>query len=230
VHLICTAKKHIFSFVNIFNVLYLLLLVISLLLSIRSFKYHKSFKLLPYLLSLSLLTEVIVYSMYYIFDLQRSYKIIYHIYLPIEYVFFAYFFYLNFNNRTLKKLTIASIVFVVLLSLILSLVINSLYIFPGENFNLVGSGLILLSIIALFNLQPINDLPFYKLPLFWICFGILFFYSGMFFFNEVYEYLMNSEPDLAEKLNYYINKSLNCLLYVCFSIAFICSHQMKKYT
>ena len=168
--------------------------------------------------------------MYYIFDLKKAYNIVYHIYLPLEYSIFSYFFYLNLEQKFIKKIILLAIILVVLFCCILSLNFVPVTSYPGDIFNLVGGGLTLWAIIVLFNLQPVNNVAFFKLPLFWICFGIIFFYPGMFFFNEVYEHLNNNQPELARKLNYYINKSLNCLLYTCFSISFICSNQMKKYT
>lgn len=102
--------------------------------------------------------------------------------------------------------------------------------FPGDNLNLAGTILIIWSIVALFTIKPMENIYIYRLPVFWISVGFLVYYTGNFFHNFIYEYLKASGPDLAEALNDIINKGSNDILYICLSMAFICSDRLTKYT
>ena len=65
-------------------------------------------------------------------------------------------------------------------------------------------------------------------PLFWICTGILFFYLGDFFYNVFYNFLVTQGMDTGRRLFKAINNNLIIVLYSCFIIAFICSHNSRK--
>lgn len=215
--------------ISIYQIIYLSLLTLSSLLSIWLCDYRTSMKVFPIVLSISWITEVVVSISYYVFCVEQKFNVLYHIYIPIEYSLLAYFFSLSTKMPTLKKNILLSIPIYLMTSLILSVFILSFYEFPGLNFNIEGILLILWSLIILFNLQPIYEFSILKAPIFWICLGILIFHTGMFLFNGVFNYLFKLNSPLAKQLFQLVNKNLNFLLYICFSIAFVCSHQMKKY-
>lgn len=220
----------LFSCMSIYQILYLSFLAVAFVISLmtyKSFKDDKSLKVFPILLGISILTEAIVNILHYVY--YENYTFIYHLYLPVEYSFLAYFFYHNNHNKLTKYIISLSIPFYFLLSATISLGWISIDRFPGFNFALEGIILIIWSIITLFSIQPILNVPITRLPIFWICLGILIFHSGSFFFVGVFEYLLSKNSGLAYQLHRIIIKGLNYILYICFSTAFICSNQMKKF-
>lgn len=217
---------------SVYQIFYLIFLTSSLaicLYSSPSFEHNKSLKVFPILLFFSVFTEAFVNILRYVFNYSiSSYQFIYHLYIPIEYTLLSYFFYLN-NNAQVRKYIMYSVPFYILVSGLLSLKIITFANYPGLNFNLEGVLLIAWSLITLFSVQPSATISIIKLPVFWICLGILIFHAGIFFFNNVYDELLQQNSVLAQNLHRLIIKSLNYILYICFSIAFICSNQMKKY-
>lgn len=201
-----------------------LCLIVSCLASIS----NRALRIFPYLLSLSIITEIAVMIVYYRYN--GNYNLIYHIYIPLEYSLLAAFFYTITQNKTVKRMVLISIPFYVLCSLLLSLFVTSIAEHPGWNFNLEGVLLITWCLITLFTMEPLQELPLLKLPVFWICLGILVFHSGIFFFNGVYAYLQGTNLQTAEHLNQLIIKNLNYLLYLCFTVGFLCAIRMRKYT
>lgn len=210
------------------QILYLTLLTISWLLSIWCYKKGKSIKIFPFLLSVSLLTEILVDIFYYI--LHWEYSVIYHLYTPVEYALFSHFFYYNLNNKALKKVLLLTIPSFLILSLFISFKIVGISKYVGMNDNLEGILLILWSIITLFSIEFNPEFSIIQLPVFWICVAVIIFHSGIFLFNGVYDSLLAKKSPLAEILHQMIIKNLNYVLYILFSIAFICSNRMKKYS
>jgi len=218
---------------SIFQILYLYFLTLSLaicLYAYPSFERNKSLKVFAVLLSFSVITELIVNAMRYVFGYGISdYMFIYHLYIPLEYALLAYFFYLNNDNQTVKKFILLSIPLFMVLSILLSLNIISPKEHPGLNLNLEGLLLITWCLIKLFSIRPSATTPNYRLPIFWICIGILIYHTGTYYYNHIYDNLLNINSELAQSLHRLTHKSLNYVLYICFSIAFLCSNQMKKY-
>lgn len=208
---------------------YLFLLSICLILSIFCHKSDKSLNIFPLLLGVSLIVEIAVDVMYFLLNCKNEYNIIYHIYIPIEYTILAYYFYLNNKDQIVKKFIILSVPLFVLASSVLSISVISTTEFPGLNFNFSGILLIIWSLITLFSIPPVNNQNITRIPVFWICVGILIFHPGIFFFNGVYEYIQHKNSSLAQQLHLLIIKSLNYILYLCFIVAFLCSQRMKKY-
>lgn len=215
--------------VSVYQIIYLLLLTASWMLSFYLCDLTSNMKVFPILLSLSWIVEITVSILYYFFCLKREYNILYHLYIPLEYTILAYFFYLSFNNLKIRKYILYSIPLYVIGSFIISFGVSSIYAHPGLNFNIEGVLLIIWSLIALFTVEPKHEMPLVKMPIFWICLGILIFHSGIFFFNGVFNYILKTNSPLAKYLFQLIIKNLNYTLYICFLIGFICSNRMKKY-
>jgi hypothetical protein len=159
----------------------------------------------------------------------REYYYFYHFYGPMEYIFLALFFYKNQPRRYIRTIILPSIPLFVFLSLALSFSLIGLKGYQGLNTITRGILLILLSIITLFTFE--NDKPFYRVAVFWICTGILIYYSGTFFINGVYNGLLKKYPmekDYFKKLHGIINVVFNYLLYIFFCIGILCSRPGKK--
>ncbi len=101
--------------------------------------------------------------------------------------------------------------------------------FPGLQMNLLGFLLISISLYVLLTLEPIYDIPIYKHPVAWICIGIIVFYTGTFFLNGIYNYLVETKSKSRILIHTIINNGLNCFMYSCFIVGLTCSHLLKKY-
>jgi hypothetical protein len=178
------------------------------------------------------MTELLVSVLYYVFQQRETvFHTIYHIYLPIEYTFLAYFFYLVNQESKIRHFALISIPVFIIFSLIVSVFSSYFRQYPGMNANAEGVLLILWSLYTLFSLNPNENfkIPILQLPLFWICMGILVFHSGTFFYNGLINSILDKQPDLVKFLNYAIAKALNYFLYISFSIGFLYSNKWQKY-
>jgi hypothetical protein len=207
------------------KLIYFGFLLISFILSVFAARTKdKSLLVFPFLIFLSILTEVLVYTLH---NYKLYYNIIYHIYVPLEYVLISSYFILNSKNLITKKIITYSIPVYILICLSLSIQ-SSFQKHPGLQINLEGLLLITWSVITLFSIEVKMNTIITSLPVFWICVALLIYHSGIFTFTGIYNYISENKSLLGNKLNLYIIQMSNYLLYICLSIAFICSLRTKK--
>lgn len=189
-------------------------------------KFEKSLIILTSLLLLSLLTEMLVE----IFKSHKiNHRIIYHIYIPVEYMLLALFLSRQNVNSSLKKIIRFSIPVYFCISMFISFFFISYKDFPGTQFNIEGLFLVSFVIAVLFSLKITEGISIFRLPFFWIGSGLLLFHSGLFFFNGAYNYLIHNKTEYAAKLQTIINTNLNYLLYIFWIIGFIWAIRNRKY-
>jgi hypothetical protein len=175
---------------NVYQILYLTFLAASLIIcfcSYQSFGQNKSLKVFSVLLPVALLTEIIYHTYKLLYKVK--YIFIYHAYIPFEYAMLAYFFYVNSSNEAARKFIFYSVPVFMLGSACISIYVVSLDKLPVLNFNFEGILLISWSLITLFSIQPTANLSITRLPVFWVCVGILIFHPGIFLFNGVYDHI-----------------------------------------
>lgn len=187
---------------------------------------NKSLRLFPLILLIGNIVEIIV--MIKKSNGSTSYPFYYHLYIPVEYLLLAFFYYYNFERNWVKKSILFSIPLFIVICFYLTKYSSSEGEYPTMQFNLEGIVLIILSVSNLFSLRAEEDSIIYKQPLFWIDIALLLFYTGNFFLMGSYNQLISSNPDLAKQYFKFINNSLNYSLYILFIVAFICSRQVKK--
>jgi len=214
---------------SVYALSYYGLLLVSFLLSVWSIKTDRSIGVLTSLIGLSILTEITVYVMYYKLELKPEFYIAYHIYIPFEYSLLSYYFLLHITDVTARRIMQTSIPLFVITSVIISFY-KGTHVYPGINLNLEGVLIIIWTTIALFSIKPSGKTSIFHLPIFWVSVGVLVYYSGGFFFNFIYQYLTEGQSEVAKSLNAFINKGLNCFLYISFIVAFICSNRLRKYS
>lgn len=205
--------------------IYLAFMVISLILSFFRNKKDRGLFIFPILLTFSLLTEILVYTLHHF---KYDYNFIYHIYVPLEYSLLALYFYINAKSVVVKKMILFSIPLYLVVCFIMS-VGSTLEKHPSFQINAEGVLLILWAIISLFSIDVRTDIKITSLPIFWICVAVLIYHSGIFTLTGIYNYIFETKSQLTNRLNIYILQISNYILYICLSIAFICSHQTKKY-
>lgn len=209
------------------HTVYLIILTIAFTTYMLCAKSHYSLKIIPYILGITLATEAFV-NLYYYFKGKLDFIPIYHLFIPLEYSLLCIFFSKNIQNHLIRKLLIRSIFVFLIVSLSLSWYVIGLQKFPGHNYNIEGVLLCGWSIITLFHLEINTEEPIYKLPIFWICLGILVFHLGIFTLNGVYNKILVTNREVFNKLRLIVEKSLNIFLYSCYFISALCSHRMMK--
>ncbi|NVO11198.1 MAG: hypothetical protein HXX16_14645 [Bacteroidales bacterium] len=206
--------------------IYLIILSISLVLGIFSYKKDKALCLFPFLLSAALLSDLSATVLKYF---GFNYFFLYHIYLPIEYSLLAYYFYLTIRNVRVKKAILYSIPIFIVLSLMFSLEIVLISKYPNFQTNIECLLLVVWATIAIFTIEVKVDVSILSLPVFWICVAILIYQCGVFTFTGVFNFLLDTKPELLDKIKPY-QIVLNCILYTLYSVAFICSHRTKRFS
>lgn len=207
---------------------YLILLSISCLLGFWSRKPDPDLRIIMWLLLFSVITESIVYVLAIVLKLKPEYFAVYHIYVPLEYLLLSYFFSKKIDWKYSRSIFFLLAIVIIALNFWLTFFVGDPFSYPGKNLNVSGFFLIAWSSAALFFIKPQANKSIYSFPIFWISIGFLIYYSVSFFHNFIYGILFTSRVELAEALNDIINKGANDVLYICISIAFICSHQQTK--
>jgi len=208
--------------------IYLIMYVLAFGVGLYIYKYHKALKILVFLLAFGIFTEYIVSILIRFFNIENE-EFIYNFYVPIEYFLYAAFFYYISDNKNLRKAIIISIpVFVI--SILLFTEAESIFskILQTNIYVLSGIFTIIWSLWTLFTVKPIKKVKFRAHPLFWICTGLIVFYSVNTPFNLLYDILKKTDEDLFNLVSKIVQRGSNIFLYTFFIIGFICSHRMKK--
>jgi len=214
------------------KLIYLLTYTLAFCVGVFVYKHHKALYILLGLIALGLCTEYAVNITNYIVGNRVYEPFIYNCYIPLEYLGYTHFFYTITVHLKLKKL----IVFMVLPYLIVFWLTSDLFYITIPKQKLattayIVGGLITTawSIFTLFLIKPLKKVTFIQHPLFWICTGLIVFYSGMTPFNKLFEYLKDTNEDTFKQISNIIRKGLNIIFYCSIIIGFLCSHRIKKY-
>ena len=179
------------------------------------------------LLCIGLLNEVIV-------EVRQHWEIdenlSHYYYIPFEYALLVGFYIKNTHNLLLVRLMKASVIIYVIISFCIASSYYHFKDYPSLIYNFSCLLNILWIVFLFFEIEVVPNVSLTSLPLFWILTAFLIFYSGIFLFNGVYNYMLEKDTELAADLRKYINISLNYLLYATLTYAFICSSQIKKYS
>jgi hypothetical protein len=187
-----------------------------------------SLRIFPWLMGLTVVVEATTGILSYGYNINPYW--VYHFGAPLLDSLAAYFFYLNIEDRIIKKTLVVVVAAYVITSLALTFFFYQLTDFPGLSTNLAGIIMIGGSLYVLLTLDPIFNIPIYKHPLAWICIGFIVFNTGTFFLNGIYNYLVESKSESRILIHHIINQGLNCFMYASFMVGLICSHRLKKFT
>jgi len=177
------------------------------------------------LLGLTLFTELVVEWLVY---MRVDFTGLYHLFVMAEYTLVSLFF-AQIVGPKYKKWILYSVPFFVIASTAISYLMYGFRSFPGMNINLEG---FLVCIISSYTLLNLREAEVYdratRHPDFWISFGWLIFFTGTFFTNGLYSYLLDLDRQQALALFALINKPLNIVLYSCLIIGFLCAIQRRS--
>jgi hypothetical protein len=145
---------------------------------------------------------------------------IFNILTPIEYGFYAYLFYTNtIQDKVKKGIKYASIFFFVF-AIFALFFIRSIMDFNSETRVLEALLLVFFSLVYFSELsksiQSVNT-NIYKIPMFWMGIGILFYFTGNFFL-----FLMYREVDQISPTLWSIHSIINISSNLLFMFSFLC--------
>lgn len=167
----------------------------------------------------------IVYSHY----TKESNHFIANIYFPIEFCFYFFLFYKSSETRKVKLIISVSFLLYVLAFLCDMMFIHGFYYINIYSYCL-GSVLIILCCLLYFMTLFGSDrvLNYFRLPMFWIATGLLFFYVGNLVQYSLLSYIINNNIDPDGSIHHFIITIFNVLLHGSFTISFLCSSVWKK--
>ncbi|MFC4233550.1 hypothetical protein ACFOW1_16735 [Parasediminibacterium paludis] len=208
--------------------IYLVVVSVSFLLNLLLFfkkstpKYLKGFT--PFLF-LSLLVEV---AAGWLIKKNSSTTLIYNISTTIEITFYLWVLYNITRGSISKKILLISTAVYPIISFV-----DIIFIQGKEDFHSVGYafGCLLIVFFTILFFYELFAKPkaiiLTREPDFWICTGLLLFYSVTFPFYAAANLMKSFPPILANNVQYLLIV-VNVFLYLLFSIAFLCRIKIKK--
>lgn len=171
-----------------------------------------------------ILIAVFDYLGKFLVELNPELNIYFYDYFVIPFEFLFLFWLYSKSLRKPKLLYVLSAVYLV--SFVPHLFYDDKILFTNSLSYTVGNFIILIFVFLEFNKQIQTDeiLNFKTNRMFYINFGVMFFYVGTLPLFAFYEYLAQNLPDL---LSYYYTFFLiaNCTMYILFATSFICGKQ-----
>ena len=178
------------------------------------------------LLAVSNIIEGIVY---FKVNSGQPFFIYYHIFIPVDFLCLCLLFYNYQDNFILKKVILVISLAFVVFSYSWSFLLNNPSHYPGLSSLLRGILLIVLSVLTLFTFT--SEKRFYKVPVFWICMGVLILYSGGFLVKGFYNILLQKYPEekaYFKKLHSVISIIFNYIFYCLIITGLLCSRAKRK--
>lgn len=162
------------------------------------------------------------YSQFY----KKSNHFIINIYLLFNFIFYFLIFYKTFDTGKLKKIVSASVIIYLLIFICDIIFINGLFFYNIYSYCLGSILIVLCSLVYFMRLfTSENLLNYFKIPMFWIATGLLFYYVGTLVQYSLMEYIIKYKLGY---IFYIINIILNAILFGAFSIGFLCNYKWKK--
>lgn len=209
------------------DISYYVVYIICLVCSFIKNRSIKGIAFIRLLLVLGLINEIIA-TCFKIMGREENFS--HFIYIPAEYCLLTIFFRLQTDKKKLKQIMLTSIPTYLFLVFTLSTVFYKFESYPSIIYNLACVLSIIWITLILYDMEILFEIPIQRIPLFWILSGLLIFYSGVYFFNTAYTYIIPKDLRMALHLRVYINVTLNIILYSSWIYAFICSQKIKSYT
>lgn len=148
---------------------------------------------------------------------------VFHISTPLEYVILSMLFRDVIANAAVKRIIILSIPFFIALSILFAVFIQA----PDtNNSNIIIIESVILLFLSLFFLREILLLQqvtvLHRFPMFWVCVGILFYYTGNLVIEGMLNYMIRHSMELARR-TYRVGYIFKYLLFILFIIGAFCS-------
>jgi len=210
--------------------IYIYFLIFSILAGITVY-FRKNaplhLRLLPVFL---LMTIIIEYIGFWMYNRTGTSTPLFNFYIVFNFTFFLYILREIISDKKFKKIGLYAIIAYALCTLV--------NIFYGQGLNVWNSmsyslGCLLIVLFCIYYFLELFRKPksthLTKEPAFWIVSGLLFFYCCSFPFLGLNN-LLNDAPLVLKNNLRNILAVLNVLLYVLFSIAFLCQYNFRRPT
>lgn len=190
-------------------------------------KQPKSNKLAYFTLFL-FITLLVEFSGNYLSSKNISNTPLYNIFTSIEFIFYIYTIRQFIHRPIAKKIFIYIIVVYGLAAFINIFFIQGIMVFHTITY---AAGCLVVVFCAVYYFFEILFRPtpvtLVRMPDFWICSGLLFFYAVSFPIYGFTNFVMSLPQALLRNFNLFI-QILNIILYTMFSIAFLCRFKVTK--
>jgi hypothetical protein len=201
---------------------YLIVLLISFLCSLVSFRLHYPFylKIFSIFLGITVITEIIANFLLPLFNISSNYPV-YNIFILIQFLFLLFYFRLLIKSHFFKK-----VIFLLVFLYPVFWIITSLALYNLDHWNsyalMVGDLIIIIFTSRwLFEFFTGNELiSLSKHSEFWIAIGILLYSSCELPITGMVNFLVK-DIDLARRL-FTILQILNIIMYLIFIYAYLC--------
>ena len=202
--------------------------VASLLICILNFGKLKKDRVFQWFLLLLILTNIVEWgTQIKVFTIhlkngKTSSNFAYNIFNPLEFGFFAYYYYHIFDSPPKKALVKKIYLFLLLFAIINIFFIQGIIYLDSYTYIL---GCLFFSWFSVMFFKQLSrnpeDINILKSPHFWVNSGVLLFYSGEFFLFIFFEYFLKTNGFLLfyPAWNFFTN-FLNIIFYTCISISF----------
>lgn len=155
---------------------------------------------------------------------NEALNIIINIYwsIPLQFLFFCWLFYRWFQKESKRKWALAgAVTFIAALVIEVSFFDKQNLVFLSLSYLTGNIVLLLLVLLFLLNFIQSDEILTYRTSMmFWVGLGLLIFYLGSLPFFGLWNTLAIKYPDVFN-VYWVVQMSLNCLMYLFFSIAFI---------
>jgi len=188
----------------------------------------KSLALLGPLLVCSLTVELLTDYQREVLCIKNWYQ--YHIYQPIEYILMTMIFYNNIRNVLVRKAMLWSApIFLTTLVVYYSFQPASFNSEKFIDFQVESFFLIIWAILYLVEIVNTDAVieSIFRLPVFWLSFAVLLFYTGNIFIVGFRDFLAKYDVKMRDTLMI-VPRCLNLIFYLMIIVGLLCTRTRKK--
>jgi|SRR6186713_272685 len=211
--------------------IYFFFIAVSFLASLAVFFRRKSavyLRLFPLFLALTILVEIVAFRL--VNRKGGTNTALYNFFGVVEFLFYLFVLHEVIHNKRAKR-----VIFCVSLAYLAWVSINFIFIQKINTFHTMdyAIGCLLIAAVCIYYFYELFQLShsvnLVRQPAFWICSGLLFFYTCSFPLYGFLNFIKFAPTVIIRNLATILN-ILNVLLYSSFTIAFLCMIRIRKST
>lgn len=156
--------------------------------------------------------------------------------IPVEYWFYTFIFYHQYQNRTFRNISKWLLYVIPILAVVNIIVLHGIYDISRTKLiiaTLRGGSFTMVVICCFYFIdlfQRDEEISLLRTPAFWIAVGLLFFNLVELPYNFFFKFILSHRSDPKAKLFIQIHKAINYVLYTFVSIGMICSKKPPRKT
>lgn len=168
---------------------------------------------------------------YYSVITHKSNHFIFNTFIFIQFLFYFFLFFKVFTKKWLRYFVVlAAVVFAGYD--ILSFLFGHSFLIFNQTSNSLGSILIIVCSLLYFRVLFLSDtvVNYFRLPMFWIATGLLFYFTGNFAYLSLVGYIVQHNLDKGGYFYAYAMTALNFILYGLFITGFLSNQLWNRET